>query len=751
MMNRFSRLAWGALLLAAASPPVFAQFGTVIVPPISATVAPSTVVLFDTQIQLPWNPPPANLPGRMRIVVLRDGQPLQQTGTFGLNAAAANGPYYDSTAINQSTGQGIYASYVPGTGQVHIHFATKSPAQNETHTYALQLQIDGEVFVADEGNSSVRVLDEATDELVTVASSASAGQSTASNLKSRALSDALSNPKGVAQDANGNLFIADGGHSVIQKLAPDGTLSVFAGSYDVAGTLDGTGTAAEFITPAGLGFDSQGNLYVSDVEANNIRKITPAGVVTTFLGGLSFPFGFVFDPSDNLYVADSYANKILYVTAQGAASVYAGSGAAGSADGTGAAASFSFPCDLALDAQGDLYVTDDVNNTIRKIAPGGVVTTLAGTAGVTGGADGTGPSAQFNYPFGIVLDGDGNLIVSDEGNSTLRRVTPAGVVTTIAGSPGSTGSADGTGSAARLNGPYQICSGFGVVQASAVSTTASGPIATGRLGNLSVLTSAGGSAGTLTAGFVVSGSGTENVLARGIGPTLASFGVSNVLPDPQITLFATGGASPSVIAADAGWGGNSGLAAAFAATGAFALPVSSLDSALVAPLSPGNYSVQLTSAGGHSGQALAELYEDDSGAPTAHFVNQSTLAQAGSGAKTLTAGFVILGPNPDTVVIRGVGPGLGAFNVSNPLPDPVLTLHETINGADTLLGFNAGWGGDALLAQAFGQVGAFSLSPSSADSALAVTLAPGSYSAQVTSAGGNVGPALIEIYEVPQN
>ena len=125
-------------------------------------------------------------------------------------------------------------------------------------------------------------------------------------------------------------------------------------------------------------------------------------------------------------------------------------GSAGSADGTGSAARFYYPRGVAVDSAGNVYVADTGNHTIRKVTPAGVVTTLAGLAGSSGSADGTGSAARFNYPPGVAVDSAGNVYVADTGNHTIRKVTPAGVVTTLAGLAGSSGSADGTGSAARF-------------------------------------------------------------------------------------------------------------------------------------------------------------------------------------------------------------------------------------------------------------------------------------------------------------
>jgi sugar lactone lactonase YvrE len=208
-------------------------------------------------------------------------------------------------------------------------------------------------------------------------------------------------PSAVAVDSNGNVYVADGENYKIRKITPAGVVTTLAGS-GVSDSDDGTGTAASFLYPQEVAVDSSGNVYVAD--SGKIRKITPAGVVTTL----------------------------------------AGSGVSGSEDGTGTAASFNRPAGVAVDSSGNVYVADFSNNKVRKITPAGVVTTLAGS-GRQGSRDGT--AASFKWPNGVALDSSGDLYVADYGNRKIRKITPAGVVTTLAGS-GVEGSEDGTGTAA---------------------------------------------------------------------------------------------------------------------------------------------------------------------------------------------------------------------------------------------------------------------------------------------------------------
>lgn len=246
------------------------------------------------------------------------------------------------------------------------------------------------------------------------------------------------------------------------------TFATLAGTADFVGFKDATGSEALFYNPNGIAVDKSGNVYVADTNNLRIRKITGGGVVTTLAGDgpgsadgtgdsaeFEAPIGIAVDVLGNVYVSDYTACTIRMITSGGVVTTLAGSpGSKGSSDGTGSAARFNGPIGVAVDSSGNVYVADANNYTIRKIAPGGVVTTLAGSAGSAAFADGTGSAARFDNPCGIAVDSTGNIYVSDAEDGTIRKITSGGVVTTLAGSPGALGSADGTGSAARFNGPY---------------------------------------------------------------------------------------------------------------------------------------------------------------------------------------------------------------------------------------------------------------------------------------------------------
>jgi sugar lactone lactonase YvrE len=227
----------------------------------------------------------------------------------------------------------------------------------------------------------------------------------------------LQYPVSLARDGAGNLYVADAAANTIRKITPAGVVSTLAGTAGSVGAQDGTGSAARFNQPGGLAADAAGNLYVADTGNATIRRITPDGFVTT-LAGLS--------------------------------------SVRGNQDGTGAAASFSSPAGIAVDPAGNLYVADAFNATIRQITPAGAVSTLAGVAASRGDADGTGSAARFNYPNGVAVDAAGTLYVADTYNHTIRRIGAGGVVSTLAGSAGLNGSNDGTGGYALFDQPYGV-------------------------------------------------------------------------------------------------------------------------------------------------------------------------------------------------------------------------------------------------------------------------------------------------------
>ncbi|HND61800.1 MAG TPA: heme-binding protein [Opitutaceae bacterium] len=283
---------------------------------------------------------------------------------------------------------------------------------------------------------------------------------------------ALPFPVAVAADGSGNLYVADAATDTIRRVTSAGVISTLAGSSGQSGPTDGTGGAARFNDPSGVCAASDGTLGVADTGNAIVRRVSAAGSVSTLAGSatvrgsadgtgaaasFSSPIGVAQDAAGTYYVADAMNHTIRRVTTAGAVTTYAGfAGAAGNADGTAATARFNHPSGLALDAAGNVYVADSYNNTLRRISTAGVVTTLAGLPGVAGTTDGTGTQALFNNPTGLAIDGAGNIYVADTGNSTIRRVTPAGVVSTVAGLPGIAGLRNGSGLEAWFSQPKAL-------------------------------------------------------------------------------------------------------------------------------------------------------------------------------------------------------------------------------------------------------------------------------------------------------
>jgi hypothetical protein len=224
-------------------------------------------------------------------------------------------------------------------------------------------------------------------------------------------------PIGIATDSAANVYVADKVSNTIRKISPEGVVTTLAGTAGVTGHADGIGENASFNSPVGVAADRKGNVYVADYGNDLIRKVAPNGAVTTLAGA---------------------------------------AGVAGNTDGIGGNASFSLPYGIATDGAGNVFVTQISSHTIRKITPAGVVTTLAGKAGVTGHEDGIGADARFYFPHGVATDAVGNVYVADYGNNTIRKITPSGVVTTIAGKAGESAEYDGIGGAARFSEPMAV-------------------------------------------------------------------------------------------------------------------------------------------------------------------------------------------------------------------------------------------------------------------------------------------------------
>ena len=739
----------------------------------------------------------------------------------------------------------------------------------------------GKVYVADTGNDTIRTVSSAGT-VSTLAGIAIQGPNDGAGGAAQ-----FYYPIGTAVDYAGNLYIADAFNQTIRKVTPAGAVTTLAGSPGLAGSADGTGSAALFNYPEGVAVDGDGNVYVADTHNDTIRKVTPTGVVTTLAGSpgnagsadgtgraaqFFYPYGVAVDGAGTVYVGDYYNDEIRRITPGGAVTTLAGSPPV--SGGSNTPQQFDAVRGIAVDGSGNVYVA--AVYAIQKVTPAGVVTTLAGNAhaNLGGNADGAGSAAMFGDAEAVAVDGAGNVYVADVGNNSIRKVTPEGVVTTLTASLSQSVNSDGVSITARPTiefglsvdgaGKLYVTEDTGTVGGdgsgappSVVANAASNevmvgmptvvdppsitteplsqaittggtltltvgatgspeptyqwqfdgvpiPGATGstytlsnvgttQAGSYSVGVESGGisassSAATITvntggwltnlsaraylepvviysypliAGFVTTGPAQKSVLVRGIGPGLQPFGVTDFLTNPALTIYTGTNPGPTLTAWD------SNLESLFNSLGAFQLTVGSKDTAVLESLSAGAYTANINSASqpANSGIVLAEIYDADQGAPTNRLINLSARAYVGTGANILIGGFVVSGPSSETLLIRAVGPGLGQFNVSSTLAEPLLTVYDS-NPSNSPQGSQAiaqiqGWGDppttgrspvpariEAATASEMSAAGAFSLATGSADSAMVLTLPPGAYTAEVSGADGGTGIALVEIYEM---
>jgi sugar lactone lactonase YvrE len=282
----------------------------------------------------------------------------------------------------------------------------------------------------------------------------------------------FSDPAAIVGDPAGNLFVADSQNHAVRKISTNVLVSTLAGQLGVPGHGDGTATGAQFDSPCGIAIDQNGNLFVSDTGNDIIRKITPAGVVTTIAGMagqsgfangtgatslFNSPLGIAVATNGTIYVADSGNHVIRAISPGGSVTTLAGSPENwGSENGTGTAARFNGPVGLALDDQENLFVADSYNHTIRKITPDGAVSTWAGVPGVDGCVDGDAQSAKFCKPAELAIDRKNNLFVADSFNHVIRKITRDGKVSTVTGAAGNSGVTDGVNGQARLFNPYGL-------------------------------------------------------------------------------------------------------------------------------------------------------------------------------------------------------------------------------------------------------------------------------------------------------
>jgi|GEM_PF-3501317 len=607
-------------------------------------------------------------------------------------------------------------------------------------------------------------------------------------------------PTGVAVDPVGNVYaslIAD--HSLV-KIAANGTVSTLAGLAGAKATTDGIGADARFSEPQGIAIDGTSTLYVAEFGSSTIRKISPSGNVLTLAGlagvrgkndgppgtnRFSSPRGVAVDRIGNVYVTDSGNSAIRLITLDNHVQTVSG-GTFGTRDSVGTIAQFMMPWGIAIDSAGNIFVTDTSANTVRKIAAlSRISTTIAGTAGTKGSADGTGTAARFYEPTGLAIDAAGTLFLTDTQNHTIRRIGSDGQVTTIGGRPDAPAGADsGIGSAATFISPYAItvtsngtifvADNQGIrrgepVRAPAISTQPVGlTVREGATATLTVTASGAPSPAyqwrldgipvedaksatlTLTPVRAWHAGAYTVVVTNSLGSVTSSVANLVVNSPPNFSVPP----QPALIAPD----GNAKLSATASGVGPFSYQwlrngvsvVGATNATLVTDLF-GSYALAATNAFGTSTSGTVRVEFPN------RLINLSTSTNVGGpGGNTLISGIVVAGPPGVTkrLLIRAVGPGLTDFGVPNVLAQPVVSLFDQ-NGA--LIARNSGWATNPLsvyndIAETASTVGAFPLAPGSGDSALLVYVARGNYSVSVESKNAGIaGRSLVEVYEVAED
>jgi hypothetical protein len=520
-------------------------------------------------------------------------------------------------------------------------------------------------------------------------------------------------PLEVAIDDARNLYVVEFNSHSINRVMPGGSITTLAGEPSQRGSADGTGSAARFsnFTSLPITVDNGGNVLVAEPSNHTIRRVTPAGVVTTIAGlagqrgsddgvgsnaRFNYPTGIAADRRGNVFVADANNHTIRMINRAGEVTTLAGlAGRWSSVDGVGSDARFSSPVAVTVDGEGNVYVAS-YDDTVRRVSPAGAVTTLAGLAGRSGIANGSGSEARFAFssgafdahPVGIAMDHAGNVLVSDAGSGSIRRVTPEGVVTTVSQS-------------VRL------------FWLAGLATHRSGELYIADSGNGRILKAVPESTLTITA-----------------APQSQT-----IAPGSTVTFTTTAGGSLGV---KYQWFKDGQTLTEATHSTLLIKAATEVDS--------GKYGCVVADVTGFTIETAAILSVVSS-ADAGRLVNFSIRSRLGASSPTLMMGATVAGPAQNSVMpvlVRAAGPSLARFGITDFLADP--TLATSLGGA--VVSSNDNWGGNPLTAASMLQVGAFEyLSPASLDAAIATALAPNTYHIQVNGKGGAAGMTLCEIFD----
>lgn len=324
---------------------------------------------------------------------------------------------------------------------------------------------DGNLGFVEYNSNTVRVLNPALGRVATLA-----GMNGPRGWRDGPASTArFFDPSEIVAEPGGSLLVLDPSNQRLRRIAVDGTVTTVAGG--LWGGDDGQGTTARMAWPQALARDTAGNVYIADTSNHTIRKMTPAGFVSTLAGKageagsrdgngvearFQGPRGIAVDASGNVYVADTGNYLLRRIAPDGRVSTVAGNAGTccNPVDGQGDQARFGWPSGLAVDAQGNVYVADEISHAIRRVTPQGQVSTIAGALNSPGHNDDQHPYARLNSPRSLALDANGNLYVADYSNGVIRRITPGGFVSTVVGVPGQ--AVLGTGTGAPINKPRGV-------------------------------------------------------------------------------------------------------------------------------------------------------------------------------------------------------------------------------------------------------------------------------------------------------